>query len=98
VNGAGDDDRVSATSYRLVLLRHGESEWNERGLFTAWTDVDLSARGELEAAQAGELLRRHDVLPDIVHHVGAAAPRSGPRTLRCSARSATGSRSAARGG
>jgi 2,3-bisphosphoglycerate-dependent phosphoglycerate mutase len=60
------DDRVSS-SYRLVLLRHGESEWNERGLFTGWTDVDLSERGELEAAQAGELLRRHNVLPDVVH-------------------------------
>ena len=59
--------RGPGTSYRLVLLRHGESEWNERGLFTGWTDVDLSARGELEAAQAGALLLRHHVLPDVVH-------------------------------
>jgi 2,3-bisphosphoglycerate-dependent phosphoglycerate mutase len=66
VRGAGYECS-SAASYRLVLLRHGESEWNERGLFTGWTDVDLSERGVLEATQAGELLRRHHVLPDIVH-------------------------------
>lgn len=40
----------------LVLLRHGESEWNAINLFTGWTDVDLSPAGEEEAARAGELL------------------------------------------
>jgi 2,3-bisphosphoglycerate-dependent phosphoglycerate mutase len=40
----------------LVLLRHGESEWNAENLFTGWQDVDLSPRGEREAAAAGELL------------------------------------------
>jgi 2,3-bisphosphoglycerate-dependent phosphoglycerate mutase len=40
----------------LVLLRHGESEWNAENLFTGWQDVDLSPRGEKEAATAGELL------------------------------------------
>ncbi|HTZ10108.1 MAG TPA: 2,3-diphosphoglycerate-dependent phosphoglycerate mutase [Acidimicrobiales bacterium] len=40
----------------LVLVRHGESEWNARNLFTGWTDVDLNAKGEAEARQAGVLL------------------------------------------
>jgi 2,3-bisphosphoglycerate-dependent phosphoglycerate mutase len=40
----------------LVLLRHGQSTWNEQNLFTGWTDVDLTPRGEAEAAEAGELL------------------------------------------
>jgi len=40
----------------LVLLRHGESVWNAENLFTGWTDVDLSARGEAEASEAGRLL------------------------------------------
>jgi 2,3-bisphosphoglycerate-dependent phosphoglycerate mutase len=66
MSGAGYD-RPSGPAYRLVLLRHGESDWNERGLFTGWTDVDLSPHGEDEAAEAGELLRQHHVLPDVVH-------------------------------
>ncbi len=41
---------------RLVLLRHGESEWNKANRFTGWTDVDLSERGMTEARKAGELL------------------------------------------
>ena len=51
----------------LVLLRHGESEWNAKNLFTGWVDVDLSARGETEAVRGGELLREHGLLPDVVH-------------------------------
>jgi 2,3-bisphosphoglycerate-dependent phosphoglycerate mutase len=51
----------------LVLLRHGESEWNAKNLFTGWVDVDLSARGENEARRGGELLRTADLLPDVVH-------------------------------
>jgi len=51
----------------LVLLRHGESEWNAKNLFTGWVDVDLTARGEDEARRGGELLREHDLLPDVVH-------------------------------
>jgi 2,3-bisphosphoglycerate-dependent phosphoglycerate mutase len=48
-----------ATSPRhtLVLLRHGESTWNQQNRFTGWTDVDLSERGRAEAAEAGRLLR-----------------------------------------
>ncbi len=51
----------------LVLLRHGESEWNALNLFTGWVDVDLSARGEAEARRGGELLREAALLPDVVH-------------------------------
>lgn len=53
--------------YRLVLLRHGESEWNALGLFTGWVDVGLSERGAAEATQAGELLAASGLLPDVVH-------------------------------
>src|SRR5437764_8097051 len=51
----------------LVLLRHGESEWNAKNLFTGWVDVDLSAQGEAEARRGGELLRVRGLLPDVVH-------------------------------
>src|SRR5262249_31501457 len=51
----------------LVLLRHGESEWNSKNLFTGWVDVDLTPRGEDEARRGGELLAEHGLLPDLVH-------------------------------
>ena len=51
----------------LVLLRHGESEWNAKNLFTGWVDVDLSAQGEGEARRGGDLLRESGLLPDVVH-------------------------------
>jgi 2,3-bisphosphoglycerate-dependent phosphoglycerate mutase len=50
-----------------VLLRHGESEWNAKNLFTGWVDVDLSAKGEAEARRGGELIRESGLLPDVVH-------------------------------
>jgi 2,3-bisphosphoglycerate-dependent phosphoglycerate mutase len=53
--------------YQLVLLRHGESEWNAKGLFTGWVDVGLSVNGEREARRGGELLAEKGVLPDVVH-------------------------------
>jgi 2,3-bisphosphoglycerate-dependent phosphoglycerate mutase len=55
---------VTAT---LVLLRHGESEWNAKNLFTGWVDVGLSEKGMAEAAHAGELLRDAGLRPDVVH-------------------------------
>ncbi len=55
------------TPSRLVLLRHGESEWNARNLFTGWVDVDLSDRGRAEAARAAELLREAGIEPDVLH-------------------------------
>ena len=51
----------------LVLLRHGESEWNAKNLFTGWVDVDLTPKGEAEARRGGELLRDSGLLPDVVH-------------------------------
>lgn len=51
----------------LILLRHGQSTWNEANLFTGWVDVGLTARGEDEARRGGELLREHGVLPEVVH-------------------------------
>jgi 2,3-bisphosphoglycerate-dependent phosphoglycerate mutase len=51
----------------LVLLRHGESEWNALNLFTGWVDVDLSDKGRTEAVRAGELLVEHGLLPDVVY-------------------------------
>ena len=51
----------------LVLLRHGESDWNAKNLFTGWVDVDLTAKGEGEARRGGELLREHGLLPDVMH-------------------------------
>ncbi len=51
----------------LVLLRHGQSDWNKKNLFTGWVDVDLSEAGVEEANQGGTLLREAGVLPDVVH-------------------------------
>jgi 2,3-bisphosphoglycerate-dependent phosphoglycerate mutase len=53
--------------YRLVVLRHGQSECNAAGVFTGWENPHLTARGELEAAHAGALLAEHGVLPALVH-------------------------------
>ncbi|MBC7463413.1 MAG: phosphoglyceromutase [Actinobacteria bacterium] len=54
-------------TYTLILLRHGESEWNAKNLFTGWVDVRLSEKGEKEASAAGDLLRERDLLPDVLH-------------------------------
>ncbi|MGI5284337.1 phosphoglyceromutase [Nonomuraea polychroma] len=51
----------------LVLLRHGESDWNAKGLFTGWVDVSLSAKGEDEARRGGKLLLEAGQRPDVVH-------------------------------
>src|ERR1700722_19511038 len=53
--------------YRLVVLRHGQSEWNAAGLFTGWANAHLTAHGELEAARAGTLLAEHGLLPAFAH-------------------------------
>jgi 2,3-bisphosphoglycerate-dependent phosphoglycerate mutase len=58
---------MSASAYRLVLLRHGESEWNAKNLFTGWVDVALSEKGRIEAERGGQLIRDADVLPDVLH-------------------------------
>jgi 2,3-bisphosphoglycerate-dependent phosphoglycerate mutase len=52
---------------RLVLLRHGESEWNAKGLFAGWVDVGLAPRGLAEASDAGRRLVEAGLAPDVVH-------------------------------
>jgi 2,3-bisphosphoglycerate-dependent phosphoglycerate mutase len=54
-------------AYTLVLLRHGESEWNAKNLFTGWVDVPLSDRGRAEASTGGRLLTEAGIRPDVVH-------------------------------
>ncbi len=54
-------------TYRVVLLRHGESVWNRENRFTGWTDVDLSDRGREEAVQAGRLLKENGFLFDCAY-------------------------------
>ena len=54
-------------STQLILLRHGESEWNAKNLFTGWVDVNLSEKGRAEAKRGGELLKERGLLPNIVH-------------------------------
>ena len=55
------------TPRTLVLLRHGESDWNAKNLFTGWVDVPLSDAGRIEATRAGTLVREEGLLPDVVH-------------------------------
>jgi 2,3-bisphosphoglycerate-dependent phosphoglycerate mutase len=54
-------------TYRLILLRHGHSDWNAKNLFTGWVDVDLNAQGVEEAHRGGQLLLERDLLPDVLH-------------------------------
>lgn len=51
----------------LILLRHGQSQWNAKNLFTGWVDVALSSQGEAEAKRAGELLKEKNLLPNVLH-------------------------------
>ena len=51
----------------LVLLRHGESDWNALNLFTGWVDVGLTEKGRAEAVRSGELIIEHDLLPDVLY-------------------------------
>jgi 2,3-bisphosphoglycerate-dependent phosphoglycerate mutase len=54
-------------TYTLVLLRHGESDWNAKNLFTGWVDVPLSEKGRVEAEAGGRLLAEAGLLPDVLH-------------------------------
>ena len=58
---------LDGSAHTLVLLRHGQSDWNEKNLFTGWVDVGLTGQGEAEAHRGGELLGERGVLPDVVH-------------------------------
>ncbi len=50
-----------------MLVRHGESEWNAKNLFSGWVDVNLNVTGEDEARRGAELLNAHGIAPDVVH-------------------------------
>ena len=54
-------------NYTLILLRHGNSTWNQQNLFTGWVDVDLSDLGRQEAKRAGELLAASGLKPDLLY-------------------------------
>jgi 2,3-bisphosphoglycerate-dependent phosphoglycerate mutase len=56
-----------ADTATLILLRHGESEWNASNQFTGWVDVDLTDKGRAEAVRAGELIAGQDKLPDVLY-------------------------------
>lgn len=51
----------------LILLRHGESTWNSKNLFSGWVDVPLSEKGVQEASRAGDLMKAAGVVPDLLH-------------------------------
>jgi 2,3-bisphosphoglycerate-dependent phosphoglycerate mutase len=53
--------------YRLVLLRHGESDWNAKNLFTGWVDVGLTEQGAAEGRRSADLLRERDLQPEVLH-------------------------------
>jgi len=82
---AGADLRIQthqpireSNCYQLVLLRHGESEWNYAKRFTGWVDVDLTEKGRLQAARAGKILKNHDFEFDEAH---ASVLKRAVRTL-----------------
>lgn len=58
---------TSTTVGKLVLLRHGQSTWNSRNLFTGWVDVELTEQGVVEAVSGGRMLADAELLPDVVH-------------------------------
>ena len=58
---------AAAGTHRLVLLRHGESEWNRLNLFTGWWDSDLTDLGQQQALSAGERMAEHGIEPDVLH-------------------------------
>ena len=53
--------------YKLVLIRHGQSQWNLENKFTGWTDVDLTEQGILEAKNAGNLLKKEGFYFDVAY-------------------------------
>jgi bisphosphoglycerate-dependent phosphoglycerate mutase family 1 len=59
--------------YKIVLLRHGESVWNQENRFTGWTDVGLTEKGFAEAVAAGQLLKKEGFAFDIAYTSVCAA-------------------------
>ena len=90
--------RMTQGTSTLVLLRHGESEWNAKNLFTGWVDVDLSERGLAEAAQGGRMLADAGLLPDVLHTSVLRRAITHRDDSRWTPATGTGSRCAARGG
>jgi len=58
---------AATTTYKIVLLRHGESSWNKENRFTGWTDVDLSEKGLQEAHLAGQTLKKDGYVFDLAY-------------------------------
>jgi 2,3-bisphosphoglycerate-dependent phosphoglycerate mutase len=58
---------MTSAPYTLVLLRHGESDWNAKNLFTGWVDVALTEKGREEAERGGRLIAEAGLLPDVLH-------------------------------
>jgi 2,3-bisphosphoglycerate-dependent phosphoglycerate mutase len=58
---------MTGAPYTLVLLRHGESDWNAKNLFTGWVDVPLTDKGRAEAERGGRLVAEAGLLPDVLH-------------------------------
>lgn len=58
---------MADSPYKLILLRHGQSDWNEKNLFTGWVDVSLTELGRQQATRGGELLAEEGLLPDVLH-------------------------------
>lgn len=58
---------VGMANGKLILLRHGQSEWNASNQFTGWVDVNLTEKGEAEAKRGGQLLREAGILPEVVY-------------------------------
>ena len=85
-------------TYTLILLRHGESEWNAKNLFTGWVDVALTDKGRAEAVRGGELLARGRPAARRRAHLAAAPRDQHRRTWRSTPPTGTGSRYAAPGG
>ena len=79
-------------THTLVLLRHGESEWNAKNLFTGWVDVALTEKGRAEAVRGGELLRRGRAPARRRAHLAPAPRDQHRRTCRSTPPTATGSR------
>jgi 2,3-bisphosphoglycerate-dependent phosphoglycerate mutase len=72
----------------LILLRHGESDWNAENRFTGWVDVDLTPRGEEQAQHCGHILREANLLPGALHtSVLTRAVRTGELALAAAGRS-----------
>ncbi len=56
---------MTITNHSIIILRHGQSTWNQRNLFTGWEDADITHKGEIEASKAGKLLKKNNLKFDV---------------------------------